>query len=63
MSTGDKHASGDFFKGVQSIAKKVTLFHKHTSHIPIPYSTAAQHGASFIVDEVQTGGGATGTMW
>jgi 4-aminobutyrate aminotransferase/(S)-3-amino-2-methylpropionate transaminase len=40
---GDKHASPDFFKGVQSIAKK--------------------HGASMIVDEVQTGGGATGTMW
>jgi 4-aminobutyrate aminotransferase/(S)-3-amino-2-methylpropionate transaminase len=40
---GDNHASPNFFKGVQSIAKK--------------------HGASFIVDEVQTGGGATGITW
>ncbi len=26
-------------------------------------STCLQYGASFVVDEVQTGGGSTGYMW
>jgi 4-aminobutyrate aminotransferase/(S)-3-amino-2-methylpropionate transaminase len=40
---GDRHASPEFFQGVQKLLK--------------------EHGAAFIVDEVQTGGGATGTFW
>ncbi|XP_064390106.1 4-aminobutyrate aminotransferase, mitochondrial-like isoform X2 [Halichondria panicea] len=40
---GDKHASPEFFEGLQTICKK--------------------YGASFMVDEVQTGCGGTGYMW
>lgn len=40
---GDRHASPDFFRGVQAICH--------------------HYNASFIVDEVQTGGGATGSYW
>jgi 4-aminobutyrate aminotransferase/(S)-3-amino-2-methylpropionate transaminase len=40
---GDRHASPEFFRGVQKLLK--------------------EHGAAFIIDEVQTGGGATGVFW
>lgn len=40
---GDRHASPEFFRGVQAICK--------------------HYNASFIVDEVQTGGGAAGNWW
>jgi 4-aminobutyrate aminotransferase/(S)-3-amino-2-methylpropionate transaminase len=40
---GDRHASKEFFRGVQRLAKAA--------------------GAALIFDEVQTGGGITGTLW
>jgi 4-aminobutyrate aminotransferase / (S)-3-amino-2-methylpropionate transaminase len=40
---GDRHASAEFFRGIQRLTRT--------------------YDAAFIVDEVQTGGGATGTLW
>ena len=40
---GDRHASGEFFRGLRKLA--------------------TDHGAFLIIDEVQTGVGATGRMW
>ncbi|EYF04666.1 Hypothetical protein CAP_4342 [Chondromyces apiculatus DSM 436] len=40
---GDRHASAEFFRGVQALCKKA--------------------GCALILDEVQTGGGISGTMW
>ncbi|HEY8945079.1 MAG TPA: aminotransferase class III-fold pyridoxal phosphate-dependent enzyme, partial [Polyangiaceae bacterium] len=40
---GDRHASQDFFRGVQALARAA--------------------GAAFVLDEVQTGLGVTGTLW
>ena len=35
----------------------------HWLCISLDSTSSVQYGAGFIVDEVQTGGGATGTMW
>ncbi|CAG5898951.1 unnamed protein product [Menidia menidia] len=62
---GDNHASADFFRKLRNIARKVTGSPAQPDEGG-PASVnllCPQHGCAFHVDEVQTGGGATGKFW
>lgn len=62
MRSGDRHASNDFFIKLQSICQRVRHVHVYQMYMSF-CNLHVQNGAAFIVDEVQTGCGATGHMW
>ena len=60
---GDNHASPEFFRELQRIVKKVSIRSLWLRVGCVTCLQYFQNGGALIIDEVQTGGGATGRYW